>query len=210
MCCEHLAFLEAQTIGFENPSRGGGFVGKDADLGLPAHPERGKGLDVDTRAGELLGDPGEDAWSIRDVDGELMHGFDATRGGYRRTMSSRIILIGFLLAACGGGRQDATSGNGCADVLAVEVTAGDGRAFGFDVTIRSPDVGWEKYADMFEVLAPDGTVLGTRVLTHPHVDEQPFTRSLDGVVVPVGIDRVIVRSRDSVEGFCGETVEVGL
>jgi len=40
------------------------------------------------------------------------------------------------------------------------------------------------------------------------VDEQPFTRSQSGIVIPDGIDRVIVRARDSVEGFCGTVVEV--
>jgi len=78
----------------------------------------------------------------------------------------------------------------------------------FDVTVRSADTGWDKYADRWEVTATDGAVLGTRVLAHPHVDEQPFTRSQSGIVIPDGIDRVIVRARDSVEGFCGAVVEV--
>jgi hypothetical protein len=46
-------------------------------------------------------------------------------------------------------------------------------------------------------------VLGTRVLTHPHVDEQPFTRSLSGVAIPEGFTQVEIAARDLVEGFCG-------
>jgi len=47
----------------------------------------------------------------------------------------------------------------------------------FDVTLSHADTGWEDYADGWRVELEDGTVLGTRVLGHPHVNEQPFTRS---------------------------------
>ena len=46
------------------------------------------------------------------------------------------------------------------------------------VTLAHPDTGWDHYADGWEVVTGDGTSLGLRVLAHPHVDEQPFTRSL--------------------------------
>jgi hypothetical protein len=39
------------------------------------------------------------------------------------------------------------------------------------------------------------------VLYHPHEDEQPFTRSLAGVVIPAGVRQVKVRARDSVHGY---------
>ena len=71
-----------------------------------------------------------------------------------------------------------------ADVIAVQVTQTDAGTYAFDVTIASDETGWDKYADRWEVLAPDGSLLGTRELAHPHVDEQPFTRSLSGVVIP--------------------------
>jgi len=71
----------------------------------------------------------------------------------------------------------------------------------FNVTLRHDDTGWDHYADGWAVLAPDGTQLGYRELLHPHVNEQPFTRSLSGVVVPDGIDRVIIRARDKVHGW---------
>ena len=97
----------------------------------------------------------------------------------------------------------------CADVIGVDVTA-DAGSYRFDVTVRSGDTGWDKYADRWEVRAPDGAVLGTRELAHPHENEQPFTRSLSGVVVADSIDRVVVVARDSVLGFCGATREVAL
>ena len=76
-----------------------------------------------------------------------------------------------------------------------------GVTWSFDVTLRHPDSGWDHYADAWEVLAPDGTSLGVRELAHPHVDEQPFTRSLSGVAVPRGIDHVTLRARCLVDGW---------
>ncbi len=97
-----------------------------------------------------------------------------------------------------------------ADVVAVTVTTSSNGGYYFEVTVRSDETGWDKYADRWEVLAPDGTVLGTRVLHHPHVEEQPFTRGLRGVTVPDHIEEVIVRAHDSVEGFVGEEMSVQL
>ena len=105
----------------------------------------------------------------------------------------------------------APSAGGCADVVGVDISGIGEGIYRFDVTVSSPDTGWEKYADAWEVRAPDGSVIGTRELTHPHVDEQPFTRSLSGVEIPDDIRLVTVAARDSIEGFCGAemTVEVG-
>jgi len=70
----------------------------------------------------------------------------------------------------------------------------------FSVTVRHADEGWDHYADAFTVHAPDGTLLGRRTLHHPHVNEQPFTRSLSGVTVSGAIERIGVRAHDSVHG----------
>ena len=78
------------------------------------------------------------------------------------------------------------------------------------VTLVHEDAGWEHYADAWEVVAPDGTVLGTRELLHPHEREQPFTRSLSGVQVPKGVAAVTIRARDKVHGFGGKEMRVEL
>lgn len=84
-----------------------------------------------------------------------------------------------------------------------------GDSWRFDVTVRHADTGWEHYADGWEVLGPDGARLGYRELLHPHVTEQPFTRSLSGVSIPEGVDTVTVRAHDNVDGW-GPAVEVSL
>lgn len=99
---------------------------------------------------------------------------------------------------------------GEADVVDVDVTADGGGRYTFSVTVKHADEGWKHYADAWEVLAPDGTVLGKRTLYHPHVGEQPFTRSLAGVAVPAGMAAVIVRAHDSVHGYGGGEMRVAL
>ena len=81
----------------------------------------------------------------------------------------------------------------------------DGNSWHFSVTVRHADTGWDHYADRWEILAPDGTVLATRVLLHPHVNEQPFTRSLGNVTIPEDVNEVIVRAHDKVHAFGGKT-----
>ena len=71
----------------------------------------------------------------------------------------------------------------------------------FDVTLSHPDTGWDHYADGWRIETPDGDVLGTRVLAHPHVTEQPFTRSQGGITIPSGLDRVLVRASCNVDGW---------
>ncbi len=104
-----------------------------------------------------------------------------------------------------------TSFAGEADVVNAVVKEGNKGFYSFSVTVKHGDEGWEHYADRWEVLTVDGEVLGTRVLYHPHVGDQPFTRSLSGVKIPAGTLKVVVRAHDSVHGFGGETftVEVG-
>ena len=114
------------------------------------------------------------------------------------------IALAFALLAAGGTLA------GEADVVDVKVRRAAPGVYDFDVTVRSVDKGWEHYADAFEVLAPDGRLLGRRVLLHPHETEQPFTRELHGVKVPPGVTHVTVRARHKPKGYDGKTVEVRL
>ena len=99
---------------------------------------------------------------------------------------------------------------GEADVLKVNVRHTADDIFNFEVTVRHADEGWKHYADKWDVVSPDGYIFGTRTLHHPHVDEQPFTRSLSGVKVSEDIGKVMVRAHDSVHGYGGKTVQVAV
>ena len=97
-----------------------------------------------------------------------------------------------------------------ADVVGVKATPGSNATWRFDVTVRHDDAGWDHYADAWDVLGPDGTVLGTRKLLHPHETEQPFTRSLSGVAIPGDVSEVTIRAHDSVHGYGGAEMTVEL
>lgn len=108
-------------------------------------------------------------------------------------------------------------GIGNADVLFVRaIQAADG-TWTFHVTVEHRDTGWEDYADGWDVVTPDGEVLKrdphspfTRLLLHPHENEQPFTRSQSGIAVPDGVAQVRVRAHDLVDGYGGREVVVDL
>ncbi|MCV2403886.1 hypothetical protein OFY17_13520 [Marinomonas sp. C2222] len=90
-------------------------------------------------------------------------------------------------------------------VKAVEMSKG---SWCFHVAVRHNDEGWEHYADAWQVIDDQGVILGERVLLHPHVNEQPFTRSLCGVQIPVGTESVRVRAKCNQHGFGGKEVIV--
>lgn len=116
----------------------------------------------------------------------------------------RIGLAAMIVAAA------ANAMAGEADVVkATAVRQSDG-TYLVSASIRHADEGWQHYADRFEVLTPDGKVLATRVLAHPHVNEQPFTRDLAGVDIPEGIVEVRVRAHDKVHGYGGQEVTIAL
>ena len=103
-----------------------------------------------------------------------------------------------------------TAGAGEVDVTNVKVRKTAPNTYRFDVTLKHADTGWDHYANKWQVVAPDGTVLGTRVLAHPHVGEQPFTRSLGGVKIADGITQVTIRGGDSVHDLGGVEMTVSV
>ncbi|MEO1493091.1 MAG: hypothetical protein AAFV19_13135 [Pseudomonadota bacterium] len=119
-------------------------------------------------------------------------------------MRKTLLAIGFVAVMVPGPLSA-----GEADTIAATATQSGG-TWRFDVTVQHADTGWDHYADAWRVVGPDGTVYGTRTLYHPHVNEQPFTRSLSGVEIPSTVATVIVESHDSVHGWGGATVEVSL
>jgi len=121
-----------------------------------------------------------------------------------------ILMAGTILMVCAAmfAAQPAIAGE--ADVVGVKAALQSDGIWRFDVTVRHADAGWDHYADKWDVVGPDGTVLGTRVLLHPHDNEQPFTRSLSGVAIPDAVTEVTVRAHDSEHGYGGAEMTVEL
>ena len=96
-----------------------------------------------------------------------------------------------------------------AQVVGVEILNKAG-GWTFAVTIAHPDTGWDDYADGWRVVTDAGEVLGTRTLLHPHLNEQPFTRSLSGVTIPEGMTTVFIEARTNTLGWGAERYPVAV
>lgn len=75
-------------------------------------------------------------------------------------------------------------------------------------TIQHPDEGWNHYANAFEIASKDGQLIATRILRHPHIKEQPFTRSIESLTLPEGTTVVNIRAKDSFDEAGGKTVSL--
>ena len=96
---------------------------------------------------------------------------------------------------------------GEAEVVDVTLDDQGGEKYRISVTLKHADTGWDHYANAWLVFDEDGNLLGERVLHHPHVNEQPFTRSLT-VSIPAGVKNIIIKAKDSVHGLNDEGFEV--
>ena len=88
-----------------------------------------------------------------------------------------------------------------ADVTSVQVKGSAG-AYQFSVEVSSPDTGCEQYADWWEVLDEQGSLLYRRILAHSHTSEQPFVRSGGPVAIEPGTT-VWVRAHMHPGGYGG-------
>ena len=86
--------------------------------------------------------------------------------------------------------------------------AGSGRYY-IDVTLKHADTGWAHYADRWDVLDEQGTIIGQRILHHPHVDEQPFTRGLS-LSIPEHVKQITIRAHDKVHGLSSQEKTIQL
>ena len=95
---------------------------------------------------------------------------------------------------------------GDVEILAAKFHSNTNNSWNVSVTLKHADSGWDHYADNWQVLDADGKILGDRVLYHPHVDEQPFTRSLSNVQIPADSKTITIRAHDKVHGWAKETL----
>ena len=97
----------------------------------------------------------------------------------------------------------------------VEILAADFQSVGSNnwsvsVTLKHGDTGWDHYADNWRVVDDEVNVLGDRVLFHPHVAEQPFTRGLGSVQIPEGTTTVRIEAHGKAHGWSRNPLQVDL
>ena len=95
-------------------------------------------------------------------------------------------------------------------IIKVNAECDKNKTCSFHVTLKHNDTGWEHFANKWEVYTADNKLLATRTLHHPHVNEQPFTRSLGNVKIPKGLNKVIIKAHDTVHGYSANTYEYTL
>ena len=115
-----------------------------------------------------------------------------------RSLSTVAVLIGLMAPGIVSGGE--------VEIVNVEVVCSSSCTF--SVTLKHGDEGWDHYANQWDVMLMDGTLLKSRVLYHPHVDEQPFTRSLSGVKIPARTSRVKIRAKDLKHGYSSKDYTV--
>lgn len=96
------------------------------------------------------------------------------------------------------------------EIIDVKARQQSDKTWHFDVTLKHDDEGWNHYANQWQIIAPDNKILGTRTLYHPHIKEQPFTRSLSGVKIPADIKTVRIIARDTVHGLSHKAAKLDL
>lgn len=89
---------------------------------------------------------------------------------------------------------------GQAEVVNVKITLLSAGKYRIDTTLKHADTGWDHYANAWLVFDEDGNKIGERVLHHPHVNEQPFTRSLT-LTIPANTKNIVIKAQDSVHGI---------
>lgn len=95
-------------------------------------------------------------------------------------------------------------------ILAADFTRSGENLWSVDVTLKHHDTGWDHYADNWRIVDSEGKVMGDRALYHPHIMEQPFTRSLANVKIPQSTTTVYIEAHDKVHGWTTNRLQIDL
>lgn len=79
-----------------------------------------------------------------------------------------------------------------------------------DVTLKHADSGWNHYADAWRLVDDKGNEIGKRTLYHPHVNEQPFTRSLSNFHIGDDKKIIFVEAHDKEHGWSPNKVKIDM
>jgi len=93
------------------------------------------------------------------------------------------------------------------DNIYIKAICDENKTCRFDVTLKHKDTGWDHFANKWEIYTPNNKLLAKRTLFHPHVKEQPFTRSLSSVKIPKGVKKVLIKAHDSLHGYSKQEYE---
>jgi hypothetical protein len=116
-------------------------------------------------------------------------------------MKILLIMLTFLSASAEAGDVQ---------IVRAEFNKNHNNTWNVDVTLKHRDTSWSHYADNWRIVDAKGNVLGDRVLYHPHVNEQPFTRSLSNITLPKGTRTVYIEAHDKEHGWTKKRLRIDL
>lgn len=114
-----------------------------------------------------------------------------------------LIFITLLFISCSVSANEV-------EILTATVTQQSQGNYSFNVELRHQDTGWEHYADAWRIVDQQGNILGTRVLYHPHIEEQPFTRSLNNINIAQDVNTIYIEAHDKVHGWSKQRLRFDL
>ena len=121
-------------------------------------------------------------------------------------MNSRILIKYFLGPIISDlNLTIVTTAAGEVNVINVTALQHENGTWTISATLQHNDASWSHYANRWDVVDSDGNLFGSRELLHPHVEEQPFTRSLSAIKIPENLDEVMILANDSKHGTGGKT-----
>lgn len=95
------------------------------------------------------------------------------------------------------------------EIVKVVLTSESG-SWRADVELKHDDTGWEHYADAWRLVDEKGNEVGKRTLWHPHVNEQPFTRSLSNFHIGAANKIIYVEAHDKKHGWSPNKVKIDM
>lgn len=95
-------------------------------------------------------------------------------------------------------------------VLAVAIIHQSQGEYLVNVKLQHQDTGWDHYADEWRLVDKQGNVLARRIMLHPHVNEQPFTRALNNVKLDDKLTMIYIEAHDTQHGWSNQKLEIDL
>lgn len=95
-------------------------------------------------------------------------------------------------------------------IIQASFVQGEKGSWNINVTLKHGDEGWKHFSNAWRVVDKQGNVLANRVLGHPHVNEQPFTRGLSNISIPKKIQIVFIEAHDLKHGWAPKRLKVDI
>jgi len=119
-----------------------------------------------------------------------------------KTSLNKILAISLLIFSSSVFANDV-------EIMKVVLTSQTG-TWRADVTLKHADTGWNHYADAWRLVDEKGNEIAKRTLYHPHVNEQPFTRSLSSFHIPKDKKIIFVEAHDLKHGWSSSKVRIDM